>query len=131
MQQVSRGTVRRRGSQQALLARGIAAPRKTSTRLPVLAEARRLITQSPRAVRLGRIGSHARGKWLVLCALFLGSAVVYGAVIGGQTARAYDTLASALERLGDRRGLRRQEDHRHGTVACDRCRDHGGPRRWT
>jgi cell division protein FtsQ len=80
------------------LARGIAAPRKTSIRLPVLAEARRLITRSPRAVRLGRIGSHARGKWLVLCALFLGSAVVYGAVIGGQTSRAYDALASALER---------------------------------
>lgn len=98
MQQVSRGTVRRRGSPQALLARGIAAPRKTSIRLPVLAEARRLITRSPRAVRLGRIGSHARGKWLVLCALFLGSAVVYGAVIGGQTSRAYDALASALER---------------------------------
>ena len=98
MQQVRRGTGSRRGSQQALLARAIAAPRKSSTRLPVLAQARRLITQTPRTVRLGRIGSHARGKWLVLCALFLASAVVYGAVIGGQTARAYDALASALER---------------------------------
>ena len=98
MQQVRRGTVRKRGSQQALLARGIAAPRKTSTRLPVLAQARRLITRTPRTIRLGRIGSHARSKWLVLCALVLGSAVVYGAVIGGQTTRAYDALASALER---------------------------------
>ena len=98
MQQVRRGTVRKRGSQQALLARGIAAPRKTSTRLPVLAQARRLITRTPRTIRLGRIGSHARSKWLVLCALALGSAVVYGAVIGGQTTRAYDALASALER---------------------------------
>ncbi|HKA99338.1 MAG TPA: cell division protein FtsQ/DivIB, partial [Methyloceanibacter sp.] len=76
----------------------IAAPRKTSTRLPVLAQARRLITRTPRTIRLGRIGSHARSKWLVLCALVLGSAVVYGAVIGGQTTRAYDALASALER---------------------------------
>jgi cell division protein FtsQ len=97
VQQVRRGTVRKRG-QQALLARGIAAPRKTSTRLPVLAQARRLITRTPRTIRLGRIGSHARSKWLVLCALVLGSAVVYGAVIGGQTTRAYDALASALER---------------------------------
>jgi cell division protein FtsQ len=98
VQQVRRGTVKKRGSQQALLARGIAAPRKTSTRLPVLAQARRLITRTPRTIRLGRIGSHARSKWLVLCALVLGSAVVYGAVIGGQTTRAYDALASALER---------------------------------
>lgn len=98
MRQVTGGTARRRGSQQALLSRGIAAPRKTPARLPVLARARRLITQSPQAIRLGRIGSHARSKWLVLCALFLGSAVVYGAVLGGQTARAYDTLAGALER---------------------------------
>jgi cell division protein FtsQ len=97
VQQVRRGTVRKRG-QQALLARGIAAPRKTSTRSPVLAQARRLITRTPRTIRLGRIGSHARSKWLVLCALVLGSAVVYGAVIGGQTTRAYDALASALER---------------------------------
>ena len=98
MQQVRRGTVRKRGSQQALLARGIAAPRKTSTRLPVLAQARRLITRTPRTIRLGRIGSHARSKWLVLCALVFGSAVVYGALIGGQTTRAYDALANALER---------------------------------
>jgi cell division protein FtsQ len=63
----------------------------------VLAQARRLITRTPRTIRLGRIGSHARGKWLVLCALSLGSAVVYGAVIGGQTSRAYDALANALE----------------------------------
>jgi cell division protein FtsQ len=98
VQQVRRGTVKKRGSQQALLSRGIAAPRKTSTRLPVLAQARRLISRTPRSIRLGRIGAHARSKWLVLCALVLGSAVVYGAVIGGQTTRAYDALASALER---------------------------------
>lgn len=98
MQQV-RGMARRRGSQETLIARGIATPRKASTRLPVLAEARRLITRSPRTIRLGRIGAHARGKWLVLCALVLGSAVVYGAVIGGQTARAYDALTGGIERL--------------------------------
>ncbi len=97
MQQV-RGMARRRGSQETLIARGIATPRKASTRLPVLAEARRLITPSPRTIRLGRIGAHARGKWLVLCALLLSSAAVYGAVIGGQTTRAYDALTDAIER---------------------------------
>lgn len=94
-----RGMARRRGSREPLLARGIAAPRKVSSRLPVLAEARRLITRSPRTIRLGRIGGHARSKWLVLCALFLGSALVYGAVIGGQTGRAYDALTNGINRL--------------------------------
>jgi len=94
-----RGMARRRGSPETLLARGIAVPRKTSPRLPVIAETRRLITRSPRTIRLGRIGQHARGRWLVLCALFLSSAVVYGAVIGGQTARAYDALTGGIERL--------------------------------
>ena len=94
-----RGMARRRGSPETLLARGIAVPRKTSGRLPVIAETRRLISRSPRTIRLGRIGEHARGRWLVLCALFLGSAVVYGAVIGGQTARAYDAITGGIERL--------------------------------
>lgn len=94
-----RGLARRRGSQETLIARGIATPRKAATRLPVLAQARRLITRSPSSIRLGRIGAHARGKWFVLCALFLGSALVYGAVIGGQTARAYDALTGGIDRL--------------------------------
>ena len=100
MQSVSskRRMARRGTSQESLLARGIAGSREPSRRLPVLAGTRRLITRSPRAIRLGRIGESARGKWLVLSALFLGSALVYGAVIGGQTARAYDTLANGIER---------------------------------
>jgi cell division protein FtsQ len=81
------------------LARGIASARKPSTRLPVIAQTRRLITRSPQSIRLGRIGAHARGKWLVLSALFLGSAVVYGAVIGGQTTRAYEAVTGGLEHL--------------------------------
>lgn len=90
---------RRGGSQQTLLARGIAAPRKASGRSPVIAGTRRLITRSPQSIRLGRIGQHARGKWLALSVLFFGSAVVYGAVIGGQTARAYDALTGGIEHL--------------------------------
>ena len=95
----ARGMARRRGSQEALLARGIASVRRPSTRLPVVAGTRRLITRSPRTVRLGRIGQHARGKWLAFSALFLGSALVYGAVIGGQTGRAYHTVTGGMERL--------------------------------
>lgn len=95
----TRGMARKRGSQEALLARGIASARKPSNRLPVIAETRRLITRSPRSIRLGRIGQHARGKWLALSALFLGSALVYGAVIGGQTTRAYDALTGGIEHL--------------------------------
>jgi len=89
---------RSRGAQEALLARGIAAPRK-SVRLPAIVRTRALISRSPRAIRLGRIGLHARGKWLAISAAFLASALIYGAVIGGQTARAYDALTGGLNRL--------------------------------
>ena len=96
----ARGQVRRKGSADALLARGIAAPRKSSRGLPVLASARRLVTRSPRSVRLGRLnGDRVRGKWLIVCALFLVSALVYGAWIGGQTARLFDALNGGVEKL--------------------------------
>jgi cell division protein FtsQ len=81
------------------MARGIASVRRPSNRLPVVVQTRRLITRSPRSIRLGRIGQHARGKWLALSALFLASAVIYGAVIGGQTARAYDALTGGVDHL--------------------------------
>ena len=91
---------RKRGSQETLLARGIVAPRKASGRLPVLAGTRRLVTRSPSSIRLARLGpDRLRGKWLILCVLFLGSAVVYGAVVGGQTGRAYDALTGGIENL--------------------------------
>ena len=96
---LARGMPRRRGSQDTLMARGIASVRKPSNRLPVVAQTRRLITRSPRSVRLGRIGQHARGKWLALSGLFLASALIYGAVIGGQTARAYDALTGGIDHL--------------------------------
>lgn len=88
---------RSRGSQEALLARGIAAPRKGSMRLPVITRTRNLIA-APRVIRLARM-DRVRGKWLALCAIFLSSALVYGAVIGGQTARAYDAFTDGLSRL--------------------------------
>lgn len=94
------GRVRSRGSQETLLTRGIASARKPSNRLPVLAGTRRLIARSPSSIRLARLGhDRVRGKWLILCLLLLGSAGVYGAVVGGQTTRAYDALTGGIERL--------------------------------
>jgi cell division protein FtsQ len=80
------------------LARGIASARKPSGRLPMLAGTRRLITRSPSTIRLARLGQdRVRGKWLTLCVLFLGSALVYGAVVGGWFSRAYDALTGGIE----------------------------------
>jgi cell division protein FtsQ len=82
------------------LARGIAVQRRGGNRLPVLSSPRRLITRSPTSIRLARLGQdRVRGKWLVLCVLFLGSAVVYGAIVGGQTAKIYDALTGGIEHL--------------------------------
>jgi cell division protein FtsQ len=81
------------------LARGIAV-RKSSAHLPVLARTRNLITRSPTSIRLARIGQdRVRGKWLALCVLLLGSAVLYGAIVGGQTAKLYDALTGGIEHM--------------------------------
>jgi cell division protein FtsQ len=96
----ARGHTKGRGSQEALLARGIAVPRQPSRNLPVLTGTRDLIRRKPRSVRLGRVGrDRVRGKWLLLSVLFLISAVVYGAIIGGQTGRLFDAAVTGVERL--------------------------------
>jgi cell division protein FtsQ len=96
----ARGQARGRKSQEALLARGIAVPRDRSRQLPVLSRTRALIGRKPRVVRLGRTRrDRVRGKWLLLCVLFLGSAVVYGAIVGGQTGRLLDAAVTGVERL--------------------------------
>ena len=95
-----RGRARSRGSQEFLLARGIAVQRRGENRLPVLSGTRRLITRSPTSIRLARLGQdRVRGKWLALCALFLGGGVVYGAIVGGQTTKIYDALTGGIEHL--------------------------------
>ena len=95
-----RGRARSRGAQEFLLARGIAVQRRGGNRLPVLSGTRRLITRSPTSLRLARLGQdRVRGKWLALCALFLGSAVVYGTIVGGQTTKIYDALTGGIEHL--------------------------------
>jgi cell division protein FtsQ len=96
----ARGEARRRRSTDALLKRGIAAPRSSSCGLPVLAGARRLITRSPKSVRLGKLGrDRTRGKWLVVSILFLASALLYGAWIGGETERLFGALGGGVEKL--------------------------------
>ena len=75
----------------------------------MLSSPRRLITRSPTSIRLARLGQdRVRGKWLVLCVLFLGSAVVYGAIVGGQTAKIYDALTGGIEHLAIVCRLRRR-----------------------
>ncbi len=94
-----RGQIRRRGSQGVLLARGIAAPR-ASRRVPALTGMRSVLRRSPKAVRLGKLGpDRVRGKWLVLCVLFLATAVAYGAWIGGQTSKIFDLFTGGIEHL--------------------------------
>jgi cell division protein FtsQ len=93
----SKGYARKRRSQEALLARGIAVPRER--RLPVVSGTRALITRNPKAVRLGRARDRMQGKWLLFSVLFLGSAVLYGAIIGGQTGRLFDAGVTGFERL--------------------------------
>jgi cell division protein FtsQ len=94
------GQARRRGSSEALLARGIAVPRKPSRGLPALSGPRGIFKRSPREVRLGRLArDRVRGKWMLLSALFLVVSLVYGAFIGGQTGRLFGMLVHGIERL--------------------------------
>jgi cell division protein FtsQ len=66
----------------------------------VLAGTRRIVKRSPKGLLLGRLGpDRARGKWLLLCVLFLGSAVAYGAWIGGQSALVFGALTGGVEHL--------------------------------
>ena len=94
-----RGQMSRRGSQDALLARGIAVPRGSRC-LPALTGVRSVLRRSPKAVRLGRLGpDRMRGKWLVLWVFFLATAVAYGAWIGGQTSKIVGLFTGGVEHL--------------------------------
>jgi cell division protein FtsQ len=51
-------------------------------------------------VRLGRLGpDRVRGKWLVLCVLFLATAVAYGAWIGGQTSKIIGVFTGGVQHI--------------------------------
>lgn len=96
----ARGHAKERRSQEALLARGIAAPHSASRRLPVASNTRALIGLKPRSIRLGRTARDpVRGKWLLLSGLFIASAFVYGATVGGQTSRLFNSALTGVERL--------------------------------
>jgi len=93
----SKGYARKKWSQEALLARGIAVPRER--RLPVLSGARDMTARGPNAVRLGRAGRvRVRGKWLFLSVLFLASAVIYGAAVGGQINQLFSSAITGADR---------------------------------
>jgi cell division protein FtsQ len=125
------GHARGRRSPEALLARGIVAPRHPSRGLPVLSGARNLIRRSPRSVRLGKVGDRARGKWLLFSVLFLASAVAYGAILGGQTGRLFDAFTSGIERLAVVAGFGVKrvtvEGQRHATDAAITAALEAGP----
>jgi len=96
----AKGQARGRRAQDALLARGIAAPQSRSRGLPVLSGTRALISRKPRSIRLGKASrDRVRGKWLLFSVLFLASAVAYGAILGGQTGRLLDAFTVGIERL--------------------------------
>jgi cell division protein FtsQ len=128
----ARGEGRKRRSADALLKRGIAAPHSSSRGLPVLASARRLITRSPKSVRLGKLRrDRVRGKWLVVSLFFLASALLYGAWIGGETERLYQALGVGVEKLAVAAGFGAKritvEGQLHATDAEITAALHAGP----
>ena len=119
----AKGYAKGRGSQEALLSRGIAVPREPSRGLPMLTGTRNLIKRGPRSVRLGKAArDRVRGKWLLLSVLFLGTAVTYGAILGGQTGRMLDATTTGLQRLAVAAGFGVEritvEGQRHATDAA-------------
>ncbi|MGH6865140.1 MAG: cell division protein FtsQ/DivIB [Methyloceanibacter sp.] len=68
--------------------------------MPVLATVRRLVTRSPKSVRLAGLGrDRVAGNWLIFSILFLAAAVTYGAIIGGQTGRLFDAFTGGVQRV--------------------------------
>jgi cell division protein FtsQ len=99
VQPLGPGRGRARGrSQEALLARGIATARDRG--LPAVAQRRSIIVRAPRSVRLGGLRrDRLRGKWLIVSVVFLATALGYGAVLGGQTARMWNAITDGAVRL--------------------------------
>lgn len=119
----AKGYAKGSGSQEALLSRGIAVPREPSRGLPVLSGTSNLLKRGPRSVRLGKAArDRVRGRWLLLSVLFLGTAVTYGAILGGQTARVLDVATTGVQRLAVAAGFGVEritvEGQRHATDAA-------------
>ena len=69
--------------------------------LPVPQGSRTVTPKGPRRVHLGRTRrGPLGGKWQMLCAVFATSAVLYGAVVGGQIEKIFNAAVTGAERAG-------------------------------
>ena len=85
------------GSRRAPVARGAALP--PDRRLPVPQGGRTVVAKGPRTVHLGRMRRSRRtGTWQLLCAAFAASAVLYGAIVGGQIEQLFNAAVTGAER---------------------------------
>lgn len=85
------------GSRRAPVARGAALP--PDRRLPVPQGNRSVVAKGPRTVHLGRMRRRRRtGTWQLLCAAFAASAVLYGAIVGGQIEQLFNAAVTGAER---------------------------------
>ncbi|MEM9591456.1 MAG: cell division protein FtsQ/DivIB [Pseudomonadota bacterium] len=79
------------------MARGAANP--YARQLPVPQGGRSVTPKGPRRVHLGRArqGSFS-GKWQLLCAAFVASAVLYGAIVGGHIEQIFNAAVTGAQR---------------------------------
>ncbi|BAQ17036.1 cell division protein FtsQ/DivIB [Methyloceanibacter caenitepidi] len=67
--------------------------------LPVPQGRRTVTTKGPRQIQLGRTRRGPMGaKWQLLCAAFVASAVLYGAIVGGQIEKIFNATVTGAER---------------------------------
>ncbi len=84
------------GAHEASLARGAA--HSPSRRLPVPVGSRSVVSRGPKTIALGRARrSRFRSKWALLCAAFAGSAIIYGAIVGGQMERIFNASVTGAK----------------------------------
>lgn len=67
--------------------------------LPVPQGRRDITTKRPKRIQLGRTRRRPLGgKWQLLCAAFVASAVLYGAIVGGQIEQIFNATVTGAER---------------------------------
>ena len=87
----------RGGSRRAPVAHGAVNPHER--RLPVPQASRTVTAKGPRRVQLGRTRrGFLNGKGQILCAAFVASAVLYGAIVGGHIEQIFNAAVTGAER---------------------------------